>query len=309
MMMKTRNSLIAAALAAAGSLGAAQAAEITLYQHPGFGGQQVTVRGPVANVTSAGFNDQTSSIVVSSGRWEVCTAADFQGQCAVLTPGEYPRLDPQFHKSISSMREVAGRGDRVGGWRDGERDHGRRDGERVGGRHDDGGALELYDDRGLRGQRLALDRNVRNLTRFDFNDRAASVRVNEGTWLVCAAANFGGPCLTLGPGAYGTLGNRLSDRISSVRRIDGDRRGGEQAGVELFLQPGFNGASFAARRDIDSLENTAFNDRVASMLVHHGQWEMCSAAGYRGQCVVVGPGRYEHLGDMGRQLSSIRRVG
>lgn len=312
--MKTRNSLLAAALIAAGSLGAAQAAEISLYSHPGFSGKRLTAQGPLNNVTQAGFNDQTSSIVVHSGRWEVCTHADFQGHCAVLMPGEYARLDAQFNDRISSVRDVTGRGERFG-----ERGGGRGErGERAGNwqEHGDGPAIELFDERGLRGERLAVDRNVRNLMRFNFNDRTASALVREGTWQVCAAANFAGHCRTLVPGTYPGFGHQLSDKISSVRRIDGqhaDRRGRgreeEQAMVELFMQPGFGGPRYTASQDVANLDGTAFNDRVESMTVNQGRWELCSDAGYRGHCIVVGPGRYEHLGDMSQRLSSIRRVG
>src|SRR5688572_2780889 len=103
--MKTRRSLLAAALFA-GALGAAHAAQITLYSDADFNGKQMRVQGPVSNVTSAGFNDQTSSIVVHSGRWEVCTAANFQGECVQLRPGEYPRLEAQFNDTISSVRQL-----------------------------------------------------------------------------------------------------------------------------------------------------------------------------------------------------------
>jgi hypothetical protein len=292
--MKTRSSLLAAALIAA-SLGAAHAAEITLYSQAEFNGKQMNAQGTVPSVRVAGFNDQTSSIIVHSGRWEVCTDAGFQGHCAMLRPGEYPRLDPQFNDRISSMRPV-------------------RRGENARGRRDDGGALVLFDQQGLRGQRLAFDGNVRNMKRHEFNDRASSLLVREGTWQVCNAADFSGYCETLRPGAYTRLDQRLSDRVSSVRRLDGHygengRRGREQAAVELFMQPGFAGTSFAASRDVESLGDTPFNDRVVSMFVNQGQWELCTDAGYRGQCIVVGPGRYEHLGELSQRLSSMRRVG
>jgi hypothetical protein len=293
--MKTRRSLLAAALVA-GALGAAHAAEITLYSDVDFNGRQMTVQGPISNVTGAGFNDKTSSIVVHSGRWEVCTAANFQGECMVLRPGEYPRMNAQFQDTISSVRQVRGRGQNA--------DRGR----------DSNGALVLFDQRGLRGERVTFDGNVRNLTRQNWNDRAASLVVREGTWQVCAAAEFDGYCETLGPGRYTQLDQRLADRISSIRRVDGQfgeygQRRRNQAAVELFAQPGFNGTSYASSQDVESLGGTPFNDRVASMYVNEGRWELCTEAGYRGQCIVVGPGRYEHLGEMTQRLSSIRRVG
>lgn len=315
--MKSRKSLLAAALVAAGAFGAAQAAEITLYSQADFHGKALTAQGAIPNVKSAGFNDQTSSIVVTSGRWEVCTHAEFQGHCALLRPGEYPRLDSQFNDRISSIRQV-GRDRHAGGLS-----------------RDNDPALVLFDQRRLRGEQLGLDGNVRNLKRYDFNDRASSVLVREGTWQVCATANFDGPCRTLGPGAYPNLGPELSDKISSARRVDGhhaqygrndpyasrgdwrgerreerrdDRRAMEIALVELFMEPGFQGSRYTASTDVANLAGTPFNDHVVSMRVAEGKWELCSEAGHRGQCIVVGPGRYEHLGEMSNRLSSIRRV-
>lgn len=301
--MKTRTSFLAAAALIAGTMGAAHAAEITLYSQPGFNGKQLTAHGPVSNVTSAGFNDQTSSIVVHSGRWEVCTAADFQGHCAVLRPGEYPRLDPRFDEKISSVRQIQRRGDQASRqWRE------------------EDGALVLFDQRGLRGPRIAFDGNVRSLVPHQFNDRTSSILIREGTWQICAAANFGGPCETLGPGSYARLGPQLSNEISSARRVDGryaehanyrpERRQRETTGaVQLFTQPGYGGPSLTASQDIENLGGTPYNDRVVSMFVNEGRWELCSDAGYRGQCIVVGPGRYDHLGELSQRLSSMRRVG
>ena len=56
--------------------GLAQAAEITLYRQPYFTGSQLTLRGHTPNLADVGFRDQASSVVVSSGRWEVCTQPD-----------------------------------------------------------------------------------------------------------------------------------------------------------------------------------------------------------------------------------------
>ena len=47
------------------------AAEITLYEDPGFNGGQLTLRGYTPNIGNTGFNDRASSVVVNSGRWEV----------------------------------------------------------------------------------------------------------------------------------------------------------------------------------------------------------------------------------------------
>lgn len=286
--MTLRRTLIAATLAA-GSLAAAHAGELTLYTHANFHGQPLTLNRSMANVSETGFNDRASSIVVGAGRWEVCTDANFQGHCAVLSPGEYDRLDPRFNDRISSAREL---------------------GNRRGGR-DRAALVELYDQQGFRGQRLALDRGNQNLVNSYFNDRTSSIVVRAGTWEVCSAAQFEGHCVVLGPGHYDHLGAELTDRVSSVRPLgrggrDRERdRGHGGAPVELF---NVDGARMAAWNDVVSLGGTPFNDRVAALVVNQGQWEMCSAAGFRGQCVVMGPGQYAQLGQLGTTLSSMRRV-
>jgi hypothetical protein len=398
--MRTRFAL-ACALLCATCFGAAGAAEITLYQHRDFGGRQLTVRSYMANVTNAGFNDQTSSIIVNSGRWDVCTDADFKGYCATLLPGQYPALDPQFNNRISSVRETGSYGE--------QRGHYRRYGV---------GLAEFYSEPGFRGQKLAVETDVPNLQRNDFNDRAASVIVRSGTWQICSDANYIGNCRTFTPGSYADLGRGMANRVSSARvvrtvndapavlgsgaggptgpiepgarvilysdavmrgqsiavsgpvpdlntarfndaaasmiiegghwlfctdtyfrgdcrvygpgRYSGLREQGmhhtissirpvaaNQGGaptrtgrgdIEFFGGPSFNGTSFFTSTDVPSLGGTAFNDRAQSMIVNGGQWELCSDANYGGECVVVGPGRYDNLGGLSNRLSSIRRI-
>src|SRR5205085_9087265 len=113
--MRTTRSLAAALLVALG-LGAAsvRAAEITLYERANFGGGQLTLRGYTPSFAGTGFDHPVSSIVVTSGRWELCSAADFKGRCAVFGPGEYPTIDPSLDNRYSSAREIGRTGERRG---------------------------------------------------------------------------------------------------------------------------------------------------------------------------------------------------
>ena len=85
---------------------AAHAGEISLFEGAGFGGRVVTLRATAPSVSNVGFNDRTSSIVVRSGRWEVCSDDNFRGDCAIFEPGQYSSLDGRFDKRVSSAREV-----------------------------------------------------------------------------------------------------------------------------------------------------------------------------------------------------------
>jgi hypothetical protein len=84
------------------------AGEIVLFDGENFQGDSMVFRDTVPNLDPTGFNDRAASISVRDGTWEVCFDADFQGACMQLAPGDYPRLDAPFSRSISSLRQVGG---------------------------------------------------------------------------------------------------------------------------------------------------------------------------------------------------------
>ena len=85
--------------------------------------------------------------------------------------------------------------------------------------------LMLYQDDDFRGRSFVTGQSVRNLADEGFNDRASSVVIRSGNWLLCSDAEFRGHCITLGPGRYPSLRPMgLNDNVSSLR--EADRRGG-----------------------------------------------------------------------------------
>lgn len=299
--MLTRHINLAVFLSLSWFAQAAGAGELTLFSREDMQGREVTLREAVSNFNSIGFNDRASSMVVSSGRWEVCQHADFRGDCRIVEPGEYPSLSG-LGNNISSVREVResreprGRG---GDWRD-------DDGERV--------PVTLFSGTDMRGRQLALRGNVDTLVELGFNDATESIVIEEGNWEFCVHRDFGGTCRVLRPGQYRNLERTFHRSITSVRRVRGDgegRRGygyGRREGVELFGQPGFGGPRLPVRDEVRTLVDFDFNDRAGSLIVYSGQWEFCQHADFRGQCMVYGPGRYDRLGSLDNQISSIRRV-
>lgn len=216
------------------------------------------------------------------------------------------------------------------------------------------GEVSLFADNNFRGNHVTLDRDAPNLANFGFNDRASSVVVRSGRWLLCEHANFGGRCAEFGPGEYRELPG-FNDAVSSVRQIDGggggrwrdgdrdqdrgDGRGGdrgdwrdgdrgdrgdrgwhgggggdgwrgERGGPEVLMFPGprFAGQPIELSRDFRSLNDAGFNDRASSVIIREGRWEFCEHADFRGECVVLGPGRYDFLEQMNNRISSMRRV-
>jgi uncharacterized protein YcfJ len=90
--------------------------------------------------------------------------------------------------------------------------------------------VTFYEGEGFHGRSFTTQKQVGNLERYGFNDRASSVVVARDRWEVCEDARFNGNCIVLRPGRYPSLAAMgLGDRISSVRmvsrnaRVDDDR--------------------------------------------------------------------------------------
>lgn len=83
-------------------------AAIELYEHDDFAGRSFRAAGPVPNLQPEGFNDAASSVQVRSGRWELCSDAEYRGRCIVLEPGSYRRLrERDMNDAVSSLRPLA----------------------------------------------------------------------------------------------------------------------------------------------------------------------------------------------------------
>jgi len=171
---------------------------ITFYGARDFGGRLFALNQPLPNFEGTGANDRAASVVVEGGPWEVCVDADYRGECRVLAPGSYASLDNFTHR-ISSARPAYD-----GPPRDRMRSR---------------ASATLYSGPNLSGTAFTLGGEGSTNLYGLFNDRAASLRVEQGYWIFCSDADFRGECLTFGPGEYASLPPELNHRISSGRRI------------------------------------------------------------------------------------------
>lgn len=209
--IRIRSILGPVAAFAALAAGAAQAAEMTVYKQPNFTGKQLTLRGDATSLSGAGFDDQISSIVVRSGRWQVCSQPDFKGDCVVLARGEYPQLAQQVNHRIESARDIGNVAENgAANRRFAEAEPGFARGYRR------GGAVELFPAPGFGGRSVWLDHSVAELT--DLQRGVSSIVVHGGRWQACTRPGFEGRCEVLEPGSYADLG-RLDNRIGSLRRL------------------------------------------------------------------------------------------
>lgn len=301
--------IVASTLALAVLALPAVAAEMTIYKQPYYRGAQLTLRGHTPSLVGIGFQDQASSIVVSSGRWELCTQPDFKGDCVTLGPGEYPTLDARLNHRVESAREVGTYAAQTGGY----------------GRYGRG-SIELYGQPGFGGKSMQLERDAQTLEGTGFNNRASSVIVNEGHWQLCSDSDYGGTCRTFAPGRYPDLGYGMTKEVSSARLVRAQREAPAVLGpgvnapesaaegsgrVILFGNRNFRGESIAISGVNGALDRSGFNDAAASMIVEGGRWILCTEPYFRGECRVIGPGRYAALTPLGldRAISSIRPAG
>ena len=203
--MKT---VLKSALAATALIISAQAAaDVTFYERENFRGRSFTTDRPVGSFERFGFNDRASSAIVRGDPVEVCDDVRFSGRCAVLRPGSYPSLAAMgLNDRVSSVREAA-----------------RNAPPPVA--NSSAPQITFYERENFRGRTFTTDKQVGNLERFGFNDRASSAVVLGDRWEVCEDARFNGRCRVLRPGSYPSLAAMGMGRsISSVREVDRNAR-------------------------------------------------------------------------------------
>lgn len=69
------------------------AGAVTLHERHDLSGRSVLLAEATANLRAQGFNDRARSIEVHGGRWELCSDADFSGQCRLYGPGVHALPD------------------------------------------------------------------------------------------------------------------------------------------------------------------------------------------------------------------------
>ena len=85
--------------------------------------------------------------------------------------------------------------------------------------------VTFFEHEGFQGRSFSTQRQIGNLERQGFNDRASSAVVVGERWEVCQDARFSGDCVVLRPGRYPSLAAMgLNDRVSSVRIVERNAR-------------------------------------------------------------------------------------
>jgi uncharacterized protein YcfJ len=85
--------------------------------------------------------------------------------------------------------------------------------------------VSFYESENFAGRSFSTQKQLTNLDRYGFNDRASSAVVVRDRWEVCEDVKFEGRCVVLRPGRYASLSAMgLNNRISSVRIVTNSAR-------------------------------------------------------------------------------------
>jgi len=83
-------------------------ARAVLYEGADFRGRSFEItRDVVRNLDRTNFNDRAASLRVYGGYWIFCSDANFEGDCRTFGPGDYPGLQADLNRRISSGRRIA----------------------------------------------------------------------------------------------------------------------------------------------------------------------------------------------------------
>ena len=178
---------------------------IALFERTGFGGRSVELSSSVRDLDTVNFGSRADAVIVYGGVWRLCTGTRARGECRDFAPGRYDNLG-RMAERVSSVELVASTSPPAPVSSAAPAPVAPR--------------AVLYEFPNFGGHVFAIDQpDAPSVNLAAFNDRAGSLRIEGGHWLICSGAYFHGDCRTFGPGEYPRLPPELDSRIASVRRI------------------------------------------------------------------------------------------
>jgi peptidase inhibitor family I36 len=147
-------------------------AEITLFEHPRFGGRDVVIDNDVSDLSRlGGWNDETDSLRVGFG------GRDDGPRDGGPDRGGGDRVCVYEHANYTGASRCFDRNDddpdlKNSGWND------RISSIRTQGRL----RITIYEHTGFQGQNIVVDRDIPDLNQIRWNDRISSLRMGGGGW-------------------------------------------------------------------------------------------------------------------------------
>jgi hypothetical protein len=132
----------------------------------------------------------------------------------------------------------------------------------------------------FRGRCVTLRHGSADLREWGISNKISSVLIERGTWRLCDGVDFQGRCEDFSRSVPSLAGTRLQDSVSSLRPVRGGGGGGGTA-IVVFTDIRFRGRSWVFSDDVGDLRQLGLNDKVSSIRVLGGRWQICQDVGYR----------------------------
>ena len=139
----------------------------------------------------------------------------------------------------------------------------------------------------FRGQQQTFDREAPRLRDVGWNDRIASVQIRGGEWQLCRAERFT-ECITVSRDVPNLASWGMDYAVNSLRPVRGDQPPSTSGtpSITVFEGSGFRGQQRGFQGSIPRLRNQGWSDRIGSVVVGAGEWEICAEEEFR-DCVTV----------------------
>lgn len=165
--------------------------------------------------------------------------------------------------------------------------------------------ITVYEHPDFRGDSVTFRNEVPDLRQHALNDRISSIDVDGNqAWEVCRDVDYGGGCRVFQGSVDDLRAEGWNDRISSMRAVGFGRGNVNRGGVFGNARGNTRGNANARqsrlvfydranfRGDARDVLNSATNlgsvgDRVRSVQVYGGTWELCEGSSRSARCVTV----------------------
>jgi hypothetical protein len=163
--------------------------------------------------------------------------------------------------------------------------------------------ITVYEHPDFRGESVTFRNEVPDLRQHSLNDEISSIEVDGNqAWEVCRDVNFGGGCRVFQGSIEDLRADGWNDRISSMRAVGFARGNVNRGNRGVFGNPRANANARQSRLvfydrpnfrgDARNVANNAANlgsagDRVRSVQVYGGTWELCEGSFRDARCVTV----------------------
>jgi hypothetical protein len=146
-----------------------------------------------------------------------------------------------------------------------------------------GSEVRVCDRPNLNGECVDLRHGVADLRAFGMNNRVTSFEIRRGTWMMCSEPGFAGRCLAFDSSVNNLRRSGFNNTVASLRpvRAGGSGPAWQRQSITLYEQLNYQGRGWTFADDEADLARYQLGDRVSSVRVTGGRWNLCFDANFQ----------------------------